>query len=226
VRVPVAAAVPAVVSAARAAVACGVGGLVTRIADLADGGARVAAALGGSLGPRVAASDARLRLGPHGAAGGAMLVVAAPLGRLGRRQAALIGGLLRAGEVLRLGIAGRVVIPLAQPPAAALASLAGSRLLTSDGDELAGVTACSGTACLRAVADVRALARPLPGHPRTHWVACPRGCGKPPDADLIVAAGPDSFLVPGQPTARPLAALTRSPMARASGSLNGLAGAS
>jgi sulfite reductase beta subunit-like hemoprotein len=93
------------------------------------------------------------------------------------------------------------VIPHALTPAAALARLAGSGLLTSDGDELAGVTACSGTACLRAVADVRALARPLPGLPRTHWVACPRGCGRPPDADLVVAAGPDSFLVPGEPTA-------------------------
>jgi len=201
VRLPLAAAVPAAVTAARAAVACGVGGPVTRIAGLADGGACVAAAIGGSLGPRAAASDARLRLGPQGAAGSAMLVAAAPLGRLGRRQAALIGGLLRAGEVLRLGIAGRVVIPHALTPAAALARLAGSGLLTSDGDELAGVTACSGTACLRAVADVRALARPLPGLPRTHWVACPRGCGRPPDADLVVAAGPDSFLVPGEPTA-------------------------
>ena len=228
VRLPLAAAVPAAVTAARAAVACGVGGPVTRIADLADGGARAAAAIGGSLGPRVGASDARLRLGPQGAAGSPMLVVAAPLSRLGRRQAALIGGLLRAGEVLRLGTAGRVVIPLAQPPTAALALLAGSGLLTSDGDERAGVTACSGTACLRAAADVRALARPLPGHPRTHWAACPRGCGRPPDAELVVAAGPDSFLISGQPTARPLAALTSSPAGRApspSGSLNGLGGA-
>jgi precorrin-3B synthase len=221
VRLPVAAAVPTAVMAARAAVACGVGGVVTRIADLADGGARVAGAIGGSLGPRVATSDARLRLGPSSAAAstaegvwggrppeaGTVLVVAAPLGRLSRAQAALIGGLLRPGEVLRLSTAGRVVIPHALTPAAAWVSLAGSGLLTSDGDALAGVTACSGMACLRAVADVRAVARPLPGHPRTHWVACSRGCGRPPDAELVVAAGPDSFLVPGQPTARPLALL-------------------
>jgi len=158
-----------------------------------------------------------------------VLVVAAPLGRLSRDQAALIGGLIRAGEVLRLGIAGRVVIPLEQRPTpgeatvrvsccdsntklaqsslAALASLADSGLLTSDSDELAGVTACSGTACLKAAADVRALARPVPGHPRTHWAACPRGCGRPPDAELIVAAGPDSFLIPGEPAPRRLAVL-------------------
>jgi precorrin-3B synthase len=207
VRLPVAAAVPAVASAARAAVACGVGGPVTRIADLVDGGASLAVAIGGSLGEQVGSTDARLPLGVLGAAGSAVLVVAAPLGRLSREQAALIGGLLRPGEVLRLGVAGRVVIPLAQPPAAALASLDGSGLLTRDGDELAGVTACSGMACLKATADVRALARPLPGHPRTHWAACPRGCGRPPDAELIVAAGPDSFLLPGQPTARPLVLL-------------------
>lgn len=217
VALPVGAAVRAAVSAARAAVAGGVGARVTRIADLADGGARVAAAIGGSLGDRVGSTDARLPLGtygdsggprlplgPYGAARGGVLVVAAPLGRVNSRQTALIGGLLRAGEVLRLGIAGRVVIPLAGPPAVALASLAGSGLLTADGDELAGVTACSGTACLKALADVRALARPLPGHPRTHWAACPRGCGRPPDAELIVAAGPDSFLLPGQTAARPL----------------------
>ena len=183
---------PAAVTAARAAVSCGVGGVVTRIADLA--------------------------------------ATRAPLGRVSRAQAALIGGLLRAGEVLRLSTAGRVVIPPALTLAAALARLAGSGLLTSDDDELAGVTACSGTACLRALADVRALARPLPGHPRTHWVACPRGCGRPPDAELVVAAGPDSFLVPGQPTARPLALLSREPAGRAmrrpAGSPTGLAGAS
>jgi precorrin-3B synthase len=203
VRLPVDAAVATAVTAARAAVTCGVGGVVTRIADLADGGARVAAAIGGSLGPRVATTDARLQLGPGNAAGSTFLIVAAPLGRVSRVQAALIGGLPRAGEVLRLSTAGRVVIPHALTPSAALARLAGSGLLTSDDDGLAGVTACSGTACLRAVADVRALARALPGHPRTHWVACPRGCGRPPDAELVVAAGPDSFLVPGQPAALP-----------------------
>ena len=140
---------------------------------------------------------------PGSAAGRAFLVAAAPLSRLDGAQAALIGGLLRPGDVLRLASAGRVVIPLAMTAAAALARLAGSGLLTSDDDPRAGVTACSGLACERAVADVRALARPLPGHPRAHWVGCPRGCGRPPDAELIVAEGPDRFLVGGQ--AGPLA---------------------
>jgi len=124
-----------------------------------------------------------------------------------------------------------VVIPLAVPSAAgpadqaigpvnqaagpadrafapdSLARLAAAGLLTGDDDALAGVTACSGLACNRAVADVRAAARPLPGHPRTHWAACPRSCGKPRDAEVVIAAGPDSFLLPGQSAPRPLADL-------------------
>lgn len=215
VRVPLAEAVTVVVAAARAAVGCGVGSLVTRVLDLADGGAAIAAAVGGTLGPPVAAREERLPLGTRDESGGAVLVVAAPLGRLNSAQAALLGRLLRPGEVVRLTTAGRVVIPLAIAPAAgppgpvgpvradpalahpALAGsgLIGSGLVISDGEDLAVVTACSGMACTKAVADVRAAARPLPGHGHTHWAACRRGCGRPPDADLVVATGPDSFAV-------------------------------
>ena len=314
VLVPVSAAVPAVLTAAREAIARGVGGQVTRIRDLADGGASVAAAIRGALGPPASPDDGRLPLGlrawdrtvpssatsasgaapalgtadgsgrPAGsgtaagsgiaaglgaapalgaasalgiapglgtapalstasalgivpgpgtapalagapASGSAVAVIAAPLGRLTGEQVVLIGTLLRSGEVIRLAAASRVVIPLTAPSAAApadqaippanpasaldsLARLAASGLLTGDDDALAGVTACSGLACSRAVADVRGAARPLPGHPRTHWAACPRSCGKPRDAEAVVAAGPDSFLLPGQPAPRPLADLT------------------
>ena len=198
VRLPAGHAVQAVVTAARAAIGCGVGSLVTRVADLADGGAAVTAAIGGELRPPAPAREGRLSLGLHDESGTAVLVAAAPLGRLDGRQAALLGRLLRPGEVLRLAAAGRVVVPLAVPPAAALpvladAGLYSSGLLVSDDEDLAGVTACSGMACRQAVADVRAAARPLPGHGHLHWAACPRGCGRPPDAELVVAAGPDSF---------------------------------
>jgi precorrin-3B synthase len=243
VRVPARAAVPAVLTAASEAIARGVGSQVTRIRDLADGGASVAAAIGGALGPPASPDDGRLPLGisardratsgvdSDGVARNAaasdspaldttfasdsfVAVIAAPLGRLTGGQVVLIGTLLRSGEVIRLAPAGRVVVPLSVPPGAAqaslpiLARLADSGLLTSDDDALAGVTACSGLACNRAVADVRAAARPLPGHPRTHWAACPRSCGKPRDAEVVIAAGPDSFLLPGQPAPRPLADLT------------------
>jgi precorrin-3B synthase len=206
VRLPAGAAVPAAVTA-RAAVTRGVGSGVTRIRDLGDGGASVAAAIGGSLGGPVPGGEARLPLGRRGPSGREVLVVAAPLGRLTPAQLDLTGSLLRPAEVLRLAAAGRVVIPLAVTPPAALARLAGSGLLLSDDHRLAGVTACSGLACGHALADVRALAGPLPGHPRTHWAACPRGCGRPADAEVVVAAGPDSFLIAGRDVpARPLPA--------------------
>jgi precorrin-3B synthase len=91
------------------------------------------------------------------------------------------------------------VIPLAVEATAAATQLAETRLLMSDEDTMSGVSACSGMACNRSLADVRALARPLPGRPRTHWAGCARGCGTPADADLIVATAPDHFLIDGQP---------------------------
>lgn len=188
VRLPVAAAVSAVVTAARAAVGCGVGSVVTRIADLRDGGAAVAAAIGGTLGPPAAAHEGRLSLGYRDESGCAVLIVAARLGRLNSAQALLLEAGLKPGEFLRLATAGRVVIPRDVPPP----DLARTGLVISD-DDMAGVTACSGMACRQAVADVRMAARPLPGHGPLHWAACPRGCGRPPDAELVVAMGPDSF---------------------------------
>jgi precorrin-3B synthase len=203
VRVPPREVAAALVRAARAAVTGGVGHAVSRVADLPGGGAGVAASAGGTLGPRVAAAEDRLPLGSCPAAGCPAVIVAARLGRLDGAQAGLIGELLGGAEVLRVAAAGRVVIPLAAGPeagavAGALARLSSAGLLTSDLDTLAGVTACSGTACHRAQADVRALAQPLPGHHRTHWAACPRGCGRPPDADLVAAAGPGMFTVAGR----------------------------
>ncbi len=132
-------------------------------------------------------------------AGRPVLVAGARLGRLTGAQLTATGSLLHPKETLRLAPAGRIVIPLEQAPAVAVALLAGCSLLTSDDDSMSGVSACSGLACRRSVADVRALARPLAGHPRTHWAGCPRGCGAPADADLIVATGPGQFLIGGQP---------------------------
>jgi precorrin-3B synthase len=203
VRVPPGEVAAVLVTLARAAVTGGVGHAVSRVADLPGGGAGVAASAGGSLGPRVAAAEDRLPLGSCPAAGCPAVIVAARLGRLDGAQAGLIGELLEGAEVLRVAAAGRVVIPLAAGPeagaaAGALARLSSAGLLTSELDTLAGVTACSGTACHRAEVDVRALAQPLPGHHRTHWAACPRGCGRPPDADLVAAAGPGMFTVAGR----------------------------
>jgi precorrin-3B synthase len=248
VRVPVRAAVPAAAAVTRAALAAGVGTAVTRIADLPDGGTSVAAAIGGALGPPAAVADARLPLGPidHDSAAGnsaagnsasrdgtaphrtrlpdETMIVAAPLGRLSGGQIELIAALLRPREIVRLSIAGRLVIPLAAlaggapagggpagagPSEAAAARLAAAGLAVSGQDPRAGVTACSGTACSRAVADVRAVAGPVPGHPRTHWVGCPRQCGCPPDAEPVIAVDSAHFLIPGQAGPQPLVTLVR-----------------
>ena len=234
VRVGRAEAVAAATAAARAAIARGVGGPVTRIADLGDGGASVAAGLGGSLGAPAAGPDTRIPLGSLEAArdepGNSFvtMVVGAPLGRLTGSQAMLIADLVRPGEVIRLGIAGRIVIPLpdrasraepssglacAEPVTAGLASagLASAGLLVAGSDPLAGVTACSGAACHRAVADVRAVAGPLPGHARTHWAGCGRQCGLPPDAEPVIAVDADRYLIPGEIGPRSLTAVAGAP---------------
>jgi precorrin-3B synthase len=301
-----------VAAAARAAIAAGVGRAVSRVADLPDGGASVAAAVGGALGAPAAGPDSRLPLGPAGpveAVGAGpgnpetsslTMVAGARLGRLTFGQAMLIADLLRPGEVIRLGLAGRIVLPLAARPATVLAAgdaptvadsalaadaalaaadepaggdgalaaveeapaadwvpaaaevsaaaevpvataaapaadhapaasqpagLAGVRarsaevcarlaeagLLVAGDDPLAGVTACSGMACHRSVADVRAAAGPLPGHARTHWAGCARQCGLPPDAEPVVAVDADHYLIPGEVRPRLLATLAGAP---------------
>jgi precorrin-3B synthase len=215
--VPVRAAAPAAIAAAKAAVSLGVGTSVTRIRDLPGRAAAVAAAIASASaiepasalgatartraasGSGAAPDEGRLPLGPLSQAGRYVFIAGARLGRLSAAQMSLTGSLLHRGDVLRLAAAGRIVLPLAVSPAAAASDLAGSGLLTSEDDSMSGVSACSGMACSRSLADVRALARPLAGYPRTHWVGCGRGCGSPSDADLVVAAGPDRFLIGGEP---------------------------
>jgi precorrin-3B synthase len=134
-------------------------------------------------------------------------VAAARLGRLTSAQALLVAGLLRRGEVARIGIAGRLVIPVPAGPEAACGRLADAGLLVSAANPLADVTACSGAACARSAADVRAAARRLDGHPLIHWAGCARRCGCPPDAEPVIAVGADSYLTPGAAEPRPLTAL-------------------
>jgi precorrin-3B synthase len=173
-----------------------------RISGLADGGAGVAAAVGGVLGAAVSDTTGRLALGAVPDAK-PLVVVAAPLGRLTAAQVRLIAAMLRPGEVARLTAAGRIVLPLADPvdaelcradPAdAALQRLDDAGLIVSDGHELATVTACAGMTCTSSLADVRALATRVPGLGAVHWAGCGRRCGLPADATAVVATCADGF---------------------------------
>jgi precorrin-3B synthase len=140
----------------------------------------------------------------------AAMVAAAPLGRLSVGQLDLVAGLVRRGEVARVGAAGRIVVPPAEPAEAALARLAAAGLLVSDDHPLAEVTSCSGTGCVRSLADVRAVAGRVRGAGAVHWAGCSRRCGLPADAVPVVAAGADRFAVGDDPSPRPLAELVRS----------------
>ena len=163
-----------------------------RVARLADGGAAVAAAVGGVLGDLVTDTADRLALGPV-PDGEPLAVVAAPLGRLTASQVRLIAGLLRPGEAARLTAAARIVLPLAESADAALQRLDEAGLLVSDGHELSGVTACAGMTCASSLADVRSLAARVPGLAAVHWAGCDRRCGLPADATPVVATSADRF---------------------------------
>ncbi len=164
-----------------------------RVAGLADGGAGVAAAVGGELGAAVSDTTDRLALGAVPDAE-ELVVVAAPLARLTTAQVRLVARMLRPGEVARLAAAGRIVLPLADPAGAALQRLDDAGLVVSDGHELAPVTACAGMACGKSLADVRVLAGRVPGLGAVHWAGCSRRCGLPADATAVVATPEDRMV--------------------------------
>jgi precorrin-3B synthase len=134
---------------------------------------------------------------PTGGAGG-VVVVAARLGRLTGEQVEAIAGVVKPGEVVRVGVAGRLVVPLGGASGAALARLAAAGLIVSADDPMGDVTACSGTACHRSLADVRATAGPVPNYGKTHWAGCSRRCGCPPDAEPVVALDATRYRMPGE----------------------------
>jgi precorrin-3B synthase len=134
---------------------------------------------------------------PTGGAGG-VVVVAARLGRLTGEQVEAIAGVVKPGEVVRVGVAGRLVIPLGGAGGAALARLAAAGLIVGADDPMGDVTACSGAACHRSLADVRAAAGPVPDYGKTHWAGCSRRCGCPPDAEPVVALDATRYRMPGE----------------------------
>ena len=166
---------------------------------------------------------------------GGVVVVAARLGRLTGEQIRVITGLVAPGEVVRVGVAGRLVVPLAPAvaaaaratPAAGVAAasvsdgaavmggpargaagglsvgeatvrLAACGLIVGADEAMGDVTACSGAACERSLADVRAAAGPVPNYRKTHWAGCSRLCGCPPDAEPVVALDATRYRMPGE----------------------------
>ncbi len=124
-------------------------------------------------------------------------MVAAPLARLTGPQLRLLGRMVRPGDAARLTVAGRIVLPLAEPAGGALARLAGAGLLVCDDHALATVTACSGMSCARSLADVRSAAARVAGVAAVHWAGCGRTCGRPADATAVVAVAADQYTLPG-----------------------------
>ncbi|HTW03634.1 MAG TPA: precorrin-3B synthase [Streptosporangiaceae bacterium] len=207
-----------------------------RVGRLPDGGAAVAAAVGGVLGRPVQDTETRLALGPLSdtvqadtvpadtvpadtvptdtvpADAATAVVVAAPLGRLTARQLRHVADIVRPGDVARFTTAGRIVLPLPAGASGAVAGaadealgrLAAAGLLTRDEQPLAAVTACAGMTCSRSLADVRALAAPVPGLDAVHWAGCDRRCGLPADATAVVATPAGQFAIGDGAAGRPL----------------------
>jgi precorrin-3B synthase len=166
-----------------------------RVAQVADGPARIARALGGELRDGGAPLGAGTAPAPGALTqcdGLVAITALAPLGRLDCATAARLAGL---GE-WRLSPARTLTIVDVPPRRAArlLAELERIGLVVAPGSGWEGLTACAGRgACASARADVRALAERRvalrgPGSPPEHWAACERACGRPAGAQLWTPA--------------------------------------
>jgi precorrin-3B synthase len=163
------------------------GGTAWRVAELTEGPARIAAALGAARSAAVAVPAAP-GTGPAGTVaqddGRTALVAVVPLGRLSAAQAELLAS-TAVGD-LQLTPWRSVVLP-DLPGSAAAADLAGAGFALDPGSAWLRVTACAGRpGCAKSLADVRGDvvqavttgALPADGA-RQHWVGCERRCGRP-----------------------------------------------
>ncbi|WP_158657680.1 hypothetical protein, partial [Blastococcus saxobsidens] len=177
------------------------GGTAWRLAELEDGPARVAAALGRATATPFALPAPPLT-GPAGALpqddGRMALAAVVPLGRLTAAQADLLAS--TAAAELQLTPWRSVVVP-DLPDAAAAATLTAAGLVLDPGSAWLQVTACAGRpGCAKSLADVRADATAavaegsLPaGGARQHWAGCERRCGRPSGDVVDVVATPTGY---------------------------------
>ena len=190
-RVPAAEAPAALVRAAHAFLdeRSAQGSNAWHVDELVDGRRRLRARLGGMDGPALPP----LRSRPIGRVADA-LVVAAPLGRLGREQAQWLAA---QGRELRITPWRRVVIPRADP--AARPEAVG--LIVDAASPWLAVSACAGRPrCRQALADVQADAAGaldrFAGR-RVHWSGCSRRCGRSGDVEVDVVATEEGYAVSG-----------------------------
>ena len=181
-----------------------------RLAQIADGSARLARRFGGGLVPcpeRV--PSPRLAIGALAQPDGrAAITVLPPLGRVHRDTVRELAAL--AGEV-RLSTARTLtIVDVASDDVDRLTGeLAALGLVTASGSGWEGLSACAGLgACARARVDVRAAAARRaevrgPGAPAEHWSACERGCGRPAGVPVAVIADAGGLDIAG--TAGPAA---------------------
>ncbi|PRY43148.1 precorrin-3B synthase [Geodermatophilus tzadiensis] len=180
------------------------GGTAWRLAELADGPARVAARLPG---PRVAPAvlPEAPATGPVGAEaqadGRTALIGVLPLGRLSAAQADLLAALT--GEVQLTPWRSVVVPDLAEDRVDdAAVDLYRTGVVFDADSPWVRVTACAGRpGCARSLADVRAdaaaavAAGTVPDGARLHWAGCERRCGRPRGDVLDVVATTDGYRI-------------------------------
>ncbi|WP_347057006.1 precorrin-3B synthase [Blastococcus sp. HT6-30] len=186
------------------------GGTAWRLAELAGGAERVAAALRGPRAERVPAPSAP-RTGPAGPVaqddGRTALVAVVPLGRLTAGQAAVLADV--GPSELQLTPWRSVVVPDLADGSASDA-LAAAGLVLEPGSPWLHVTSCAGLpGCAKSRADVRAdaeaavAAGTLPaGGARQHWAGCERRCGRPAGGVVDVVATGSGYRVDRDPISR------------------------
>ncbi|WP_369140813.1 precorrin-3B synthase [Modestobacter versicolor] len=181
------------------------GSAAWRLAELADGPARVAARLGGPVAAGAPLPAAPVT-GPVGAAGQldgrTALLGVVPLGRLSADQADLLARL--AAEVQLTPWRSVVVPDLAEDDVDdAAVELHRTGIVFDEASPWLQVTTCAGRpGCARSLADVRADAtaavttRALPADgARQHWVGCERRCGRPQGRVVDVVATPTGYRI-------------------------------